>query len=49
MYRENAYHADEKPRLLCGSSNASVTDDANCKACGETCETDRETCTEVYK
>lgn len=42
-----SYHPNEQPWLLSGSSNAGVTNNTNSKSSGETCETDRETGTEL--
>jgi hypothetical protein len=48
VQRENrTYHTNEQPRLLCGTTNTGITDDSDGESCGETCETDGETGTEL--
>ena len=43
----NTHHSDEKTRLLRGTTNTSITDDADSEASSKTSETDRQTCTEL--
>ena len=44
---ERTNHSNEKAWLLCGSSHTCITNNANSKTSGETCETDRKTSTEI--
>jgi len=44
---EDQNHANEQPRLLCSSSDASVTNDTDGEASSETSKTDRETSAEL--
>jgi hypothetical protein len=41
------YHADEEPGLLGGTTDTSVSDDANGESSGKTGKTDRETGTQL--
>ena len=43
----NTHHSDEKTRLLRGTTNTSITDDADSEASSKTSETDGETSTKL--